>query len=78
MYCYIKEYCFGQRDVETEELRRLCEEQKAYDVANFARTLGESPWLYVIGEPRSRKKKYRLSPQGEETAKTILQEVLDG
>lgn len=78
MYCYIKEYCFGQRDVETEELRRLCEEQKAYDVANFARTLAESPWLYVIGEPRSKKKKYRLSPQGEETAKTILQELLDG
>ena len=78
IYCFIKEHGFGQPDVETEELRRLCKEQQAYDSANFARTLQKSPWLLVIGEPRSKKKKYRLSSQGEETAKTILQELLHG
>ena len=78
IYCFIREHGFGQQDVETEELRRLCKEQQAYDSGNFARTLQKSPWLLVIGEPRSKKKKYRLSPQGEETAKTILKELLHG
>lgn len=77
VYCFIREHGFGQQDVGIEELRRLCKEQQAYDPANFARSLQKSPWLLVIGEPRSKKKKYRLSPQGEETAKTILQELLD-
>ena len=78
IYCFIREHGFGQLDVETEELRRLCKEQHAYDPANFARNLQKSPWLLVIGEPRSKKKKYRLSAQGGKTAKIILQELLDG
>ena len=78
IYCFIREHGFGQQDVETEELRRLCKEQQAYDSANFARTLQKSPWLLVIGKPRSKKKKYRLSSQGEETAKTLLRELLHG
>ena len=78
IYCFIKEHGFGQQDVETEELRRLCKEQQAFDTANFARSLRKSPWLLVIGEPRSKKKKYRLSAEGEKKAKTILQKLLDG
>lgn len=77
MYCYIKEHCFDQRDVGIEELRRVCEEQKAYDAPNFARSLRDSPWLFVIGNPRSKTRMYRLSSAGEEQAKTILQELLD-
>ena len=78
VYCYIMERGFGQRDVDSEELRRLCKEQKAFDPANFARTLRESSWLFVVGEPRRKKWKCRLSVEGEEQAKNILQELLDG
>ena len=76
IYCFIKEHGFGERDVETEELRRLCVEQQAYNAPNFARYLKDCPWLLVIGEPRSRHKKYRLSTQGEEAAKILLRELL--
>ena len=76
IYCFIKEHGFGERDIGTEELRRLCIEQQAYNAPNFTRNLQKSPWLLVIGEPRSRNKKYRLSPQGEEAAKTVLRELL--
>lgn len=77
IYCFVKEHGFGERDVGTEELRRLCLEQQAYDPANFARNLQKSRWLLVIGEPRSRKKLYRLSSQGEEAARAALQELLE-
>lgn len=77
IYCFIREHGFGQQDVDTEELRQLSKEQQGYDPGNFARNLLRSPWLLVIGAPRSKKKKYRLSPQGEEAAKTILRELLD-
>ena len=76
IYCFIKEHGFGERDVEIEELRRVCIEQKAYNAPNFARNLQKSPWLLVIGEPRSRHKEYRLSAEGEHEAKTTLQELL--
>ena len=76
IYCFIREHGFGERDVGVEEMRRLCVEQQAYDAPNFAQCLQKSPWLLVIGEPRSRHKKYRLSAQGEEAAKIILRELL--
>ena len=76
IYCFIKEHGFGEQDVGTDELRRLCIEQQAYDAPNFARNFQKSRWLLVIGEPRSRKKQYRLSSQGEEAAKAALRELL--
>ncbi|MYC99590.1 MAG: hypothetical protein F4X13_10040 [Gammaproteobacteria bacterium] len=76
IYCFIKEHGFGERDVEIEELRRVCVEQKAYNAPNFARNLQTSPWLLVIGEPRSRHKEYRLSAEGEQEAKASLRELL--
>ena len=76
IYCFVKEHGFDERDVGIEELRRLCVEQQAFDPPNFARNLQKSRWLLVIGEPRSRKKRYRLSPQGEESAKTALRDLL--
>lgn len=76
IYCFLKEHGFGQRDIGIEELRRLCIEQQAYNAPNFARNLKKCPWLLVIDEPGSRDKKYRLSAQGEEVAKLILQELL--
>lgn len=77
IYCFVKEHGFGERDVGIEELRRLCIEQQAFDAPNFARNLQNSQWVLVIGEPRSRNKLYRLSAQGEEAAKTALQELLE-
>lgn len=77
IYCFVKEHGFGERDVGIEELRRFCKEQRAYDAPNFARNLQNSRWLLVIGEPRSKKKLYRLSPQGGEAAKAALQELLE-
>ena len=76
IYCFIKEHGFDERDVGIEELRRLCVEQQAYDPANFARSLQDTPWLLAIGEPRSRSKKFRLSLQGNEQAKIILRQLL--
>ncbi len=76
LYCFIKQHGFDERDAGTEELRRLCIEQQAYDAPNFTRNLQKSRWLLVIGKPRSRNKKYRLSVHGEEEAKTILRELL--
>ena len=76
IYCFVKEHGFAERDVGINELRRLCIEQQAYDPPNFARTFRKSRWLLVIGEPRSRKKRYRLSPQGEDSAKAALQDLL--
>ena len=76
IYCFIKEHGFAERDVGIEELRRLCVEQQAYNAPNFARYLQQSPWLLVIGEPRSRKKKFRLSPRGDEQAKAILRDLV--
>ena len=77
VYCFIKEYGFGQRDVGVEELRRVCDEQKAYNRPNFTRNLRKCPWLLEIGDHGSRKRKYRLSAQGEEAAKAILRKLIE-
>ena len=76
IYCFIKEHGFGEKEVGIDELRRLCIEQQAYNAPNFARNLQNRRWLLVIGEPRSKKKQYRLSPQGEEAAIAALRELL--
>ena len=78
VYCFIKEHGFEQLDVGVEELRGLCIEQGAYNSPNFTRNLRKCPWLLEIGDRGSRDKQYRLSPQGEESAKVVLRELLEG
>jgi hypothetical protein len=79
VYCYVQEMALGTRQVDADELRKLCVENGCYDGPNFSTNFKKAGKDDLIREidKGTRSRKYMATKKGLDTAATLLRQMLE-